>query len=88
MMAVEIGRRLGWGIDPVSFAEDRLNFSADPWQRQLLRSRSPSVMLNCCRQSGKSTTAAIVALHQAIYDPVWCCACLPVCGSRGSCLPR
>ena len=31
MMAVEIGRRLGWGIDPVSFAEDRLNFSADPW---------------------------------------------------------
>jgi len=69
MMAVEIGRRLGWGIDPVSFAEDRLNFSADPWQRQLLCSRSPSVMLNCCRQSGKSTTAAIVALHQAIYDP-------------------
>ena len=31
MMADEIGRRLGWGIDPVSFAEDRLNFSADPW---------------------------------------------------------
>jgi hypothetical protein len=26
-------------------------------------------MLNCCRQSGKSTTTGVVALHQAIYDP-------------------
>ena len=65
----EIGRRLAWALDPVSFAADRLNFRADPWQRQLLRSRSLAVMLNCCRQSGKSTTAAIVALHMAIYDP-------------------
>src|SRR6516162_610299 len=65
----EIGRRLTWGFDAVSFAEDRLSFIADPWQRLLLRSRAPAVMLNCCRQSGKSTTAAIVALHQAIYDP-------------------
>jgi hypothetical protein len=69
MSANEIGRRLAWALDAVSFAEDRLNFVADPWQRRLLRSRSPAVMLNCCRQSGKSTTAAIVALHTAIYDP-------------------
>jgi hypothetical protein len=69
MSANEIGRRLAWALDAVSFAEDRLNFIADPWQRQLLPSRSPAVMLNCCRQSGKSTTAAIVALHTAIYDP-------------------
>src|SRR5262249_4049764 len=60
-----IGRRLTWALDAVSFAEDRLNFVADPWQRRLLRSRAPAVMLNCCRQNGKSTTAAIVALHQS-----------------------
>jgi len=41
----EIGRRLAWALDPVSFAADRLNFRADPWQRQLLRSRSLAVML-------------------------------------------
>jgi hypothetical protein len=27
------------------------------------------VLLNCCRQSGKSTTTAISALHTALYDP-------------------
>ena len=68
-MPVDIGRRLAWAIDPVSFAEDRLAFCPDRWQQQLLRSQSRLIMLNCCRQSGKSTTTAIVALHQAIYDP-------------------
>jgi len=48
---------------------DRLGFAPDAWQAQLLRSRSQWILLNCCRQSGKSTTTAIVALHQAIYDP-------------------
>lgn len=65
----DIGRSLCWGYDAVAFAEDRLNFVPDAWQAQLLRSRSQWIMLNCCRQSGKSTSTAIVALHQAIYDP-------------------
>ena len=69
MQPSDIGRALCWGIDPVSFAEDRLNFTPDPWQQQLLRSTSRWVLLNCCRQSGKSTTTSIVALHTAIYDP-------------------
>ena len=68
-MPFDIGQRLTWALDSVSFSEDRLSFYPDPWQRQLLRSQSQWVMLNCCRQSGKSTTTAIVALHQAIYDP-------------------
>jgi hypothetical protein len=68
-VAVDIGQRVAWALDAVSFAEDRLGFFPDLWQRQLLRSRSHWIMLNCCRQSGKSTTTAIVALHQAIYDP-------------------
>jgi hypothetical protein len=66
---LDIGRSLCWALDAVSFAEDRLGFVPDPWQRRLLRSTSRWVLLNCCRQSGKSTTTAIVALHQAIYDP-------------------
>ena len=68
-MPNDIGRSLCWALDAVSFARDRLNFYPDLWQRQLLRSQSQWIMLNCCRQSGKSTTTAIVALHQAIYDP-------------------
>jgi hypothetical protein len=68
-MPLDIGQRVAWALDAVSFAEDRLGFIPDPWQRQLLRSQAPWILLNCCRQSGKSTTAAIVALHQAVYDP-------------------
>jgi hypothetical protein len=64
-----LGLDLAHALDPVAFAVDRLNFEPDPWQALVLRSAAPWVLLNCCRQSGKSTTTAIVALHTAIYDP-------------------
>jgi len=54
----DIGRGLCWALDAVPFAEDRLGFAPDAWQAQLLRSRSQWILLNCCRQSGKSTTTA------------------------------
>ena len=38
----------------------------DPWQVQVLTSRSPRMLLNCCRQSGKSQTVACLALHTAL----------------------
>ena len=56
-------------LDPVAFAEDRLGFVPDPWQTQVLRSRTQWLLLNCCRQSGKSTTTSVLALHTALYDP-------------------
>lgn len=34
-----------------------------------MRSEASRVLLNCARQSGKSTMAAILALHQALYEP-------------------
>lgn len=55
-------------LDQVAFAE-KLGIVPDLWQRDLLRSDSPRVLLNCCRQSGKSTMAAILALHRALYYP-------------------
>lgn len=41
----------------------------DPWQADLLRSQAKRVLLNCCRQSGKSTTAAGLAVYTALYEP-------------------
>jgi hypothetical protein len=41
----------------------------DPWQRRLLRSEAARVLLNCSRQSGKSTMAGVVALHRALTIP-------------------
>jgi hypothetical protein len=34
-MPLDIGQRVAWALDAVSFAEDRLGFIPDPWQRQL-----------------------------------------------------
>ena len=40
----------------------------DAWQAQLLRSQSQRILLNCSRQSGKSTVTAALAMHTAIYE--------------------
>lgn len=53
-------------LDRVAFTEE-LGMSPDPWQVDLLRSSSKRVLLNIGRQGGKSTTAAIIALHRALY---------------------
>lgn len=59
---------LACALDPVAFAE-RIGIEPDAWQADGLRSLSPRMLLNCSRQSGKSTTTAIVALHTSIYQP-------------------
>jgi hypothetical protein len=59
---------LAHGLDPVAFALDRLAFVPDPWQARLLRSEARQIALNCCRQAGKSTATAALALHAALYD--------------------
>src|SRR5215208_7784156 len=55
-------------LDRVSFAKE-LGIVPDAWQEELLRSFSDRVLLNCCRQSGKSTMAALIGLHKALYHP-------------------
>jgi hypothetical protein len=53
--------------DPNFFAEQYLGFIPDPWQTEVLRTDSKRVLLNCSRQSGKSTITAAMALHTAIF---------------------
>jgi phage FluMu gp28-like protein len=69
MPQLNLVKDIVWGLDPVAFAEDRLGFTPDDWQGRLLRSHSKQIVLNCSRQSGKSTTTAILALHTALYEP-------------------
>ncbi|HXG84821.1 MAG TPA: phage terminase large subunit [Pyrinomonadaceae bacterium] len=47
----------------------RAGIVPDAWQSDLLRSDAKQMILLCSRQSGKSTTTSILALHQAIYTP-------------------
>lgn len=57
------------GSDPVDLVERLGGFTVDGWQRQVLQSASRRQLLLCCRQSGKSTTAAVLALHKALTCP-------------------
>jgi len=58
-----------YNSDPALFAKEQLGFNPDSWQEKVLSSHSKRILLNCCRQSGKSTTASILALHEAIFNP-------------------
>jgi hypothetical protein len=51
--------------DAVDFARERLGFEADEHQAQVLRWPARRVLLACSRQWGKSTTAAVKAVHRA-----------------------
>jgi hypothetical protein len=62
-------------LDRVAFVK-RLGLELDPWQEDLLSSTSERVLLNCCRQSGKSTMTAMIALHRALYHPGSLILCL------------
>jgi hypothetical protein len=52
--------------DPVVFSR-LANIIPDPWQAALLASTAQQILLNCSRQSGKSTTTATLAMHTALY---------------------
>ncbi len=56
-------------LDPAIFAEEALGLDLDPWQREVLQSTGKRDLLNCSRQAGKSTAAAILGLHAAVYQP-------------------
>ncbi len=54
-------------LNPVLLARD-CGIEPDPVQAQLLTSPGRRLLVNCCRQWGKSTTTALMALHEALYN--------------------
>ncbi len=72
---VSLAQDLMLALDRAAFAK-RLGLEPDPWQEDLLRSTSDRVLLNCCRQSGKSTMTGLIALHRALYHPGSLILCL------------
>jgi hypothetical protein len=73
--ALNSPRRRDVPRDRVEFARS-LGIVPDLWQEQLLSSEASRVLLNCCRQSGKSTMAGVLALHKAIHRPGSLILCL------------
>jgi hypothetical protein len=57
---------LSLALDPGAILR-AAGLSPDAWQEELLLSGDPHVLLNCSRQSGKSTVVAALALHTALF---------------------
>jgi len=55
--------------DPVLFAEELLGFKPFPYQAELLKDESPRIVACMGRQSGKTATIAIKAIHFAYCRP-------------------
>ncbi len=72
---LELRDDLRLALDRVAFAQS-LGIGPDPWQEDLLRSGADRVLLNCSRQSGKSTMSAVLALHRALFRPDSLILCL------------
>lgn len=55
-------------LSPVELAE-AAGIAPDPWQHDLLLSTAPRILTLCSRQAGKSTIAAVLGVHEALYQP-------------------
>ena len=62
-------QQIEYALDPVKFAREVLAFAPDRWQAEVLAWEGQRLILNCCRQSGKSTVSAILAVHAALFKP-------------------
>lgn len=62
-------RQLHRAMNPVATFEAVAGGPPDPWQRDVLRTKSKRVALLNSRQAGKSTTVAAKALHRALFYP-------------------
>src|SRR5216683_1901882 len=65
---MNLHRALALALDP-SLILRAAGLVPDPWQRELLLSRDRQLLLNCSRQSGKSTVVSALALHTALFVP-------------------
>jgi Terminase large subunit, T4likevirus-type, N-terminal len=64
----QMSRRRDIPAYPVEFASS-VGITPDPWQVEVLASDHPRKILCCGRQTGKSTVAAILAIHKALTQP-------------------
>jgi hypothetical protein len=56
------------GLNPVELFR-RSGYEPDPWQAEVLTTPAKQIIMNICRQAGKSTVSAALALHEALYHP-------------------
>src|SRR5215212_11177863 len=66
-LSPKLARDLAQQLDPSRLMTSAGLDPPEPWQQELLLSQHKRIALLCSRQIGKSTSCAIIALHQAMY---------------------
>jgi hypothetical protein len=66
-MVTSLAHDLSLALDPCQLMR-ACGMAPDLWQAAVLRQAGDRTLLNCCRQSGKSSVAAVLALHTALYE--------------------
>jgi hypothetical protein len=59
--------RAAFKLDPVLWAREVLAYHPDEWAQRVMMSSARYVVENVSRQAGKSTCAAAMAVHQAVF---------------------
>jgi hypothetical protein len=65
---MDLSYTLAMALDPSRILAAQ-GLAPDPWQCELLLSSDRQILLNCSRQSGKSTVVSALALHTALFTP-------------------
>lgn len=65
---MDAARQLQLALDPSQILTAQ-GMQPDPWQRDLLLSVHPRILLCCTRGAGKSRTTSALALHTALFQP-------------------
>ena len=53
---------------PTARLMQKLGLEPDPWQMEVIESPHQQLLLNCCRQAGKSTVVAALAMAEALFN--------------------
>jgi len=62
-----VHRELRWALDPVKWAWDECGILLDPWQKTVMTTDAKRLILNNCRQSGKTEIVILKALHNFVF---------------------
>lgn len=57
----------GYKLDPVRWCMEVLDYEPDKWAQEIMMSPNRYIIENISRQAGKSTCAAAMAVHQAVF---------------------
>jgi len=66
MLYPELAHDLTLALDRARFMRS-VGLEPDKWQADFLKSEAERVLLNCSRQSGKSTVTSVLAVHKAKF---------------------